>query len=68
MSKEMHPNINAAGFTVDILVAFEKRLRGRASQDNLTKSEAMTTVHELVVDFVTNVSVVLDQKFGTEEK
>lgn len=33
MSVENHPNINAAGFATDIIIAFRNNLRGTAGQN-----------------------------------
>ena len=65
MSIENHPNINAAGFVTDIIVSFQKYLRGRANQDNATRGEALDVLNECgLQEFVVLVSVKLDAKFG----
>ena len=61
MSVEVHPNINAAGFTIDIAEAFLERLRGKAAHDHCT---ALSILNRNLVQMVVDVSVELDQTFG----
>lgn len=61
MSEENHPNINAAGWTTDIMSSFMSRLRGPAEQD---KTVALEVLHTRIVTFITDVSRDLDDTFG----
>ena len=62
MSIENHPNINAAGFVTDVIIAFRKYLRGAAAE-NMPESVQILTDSGLV-DFVNKVDENLDQKFA----
>ena len=64
MSVERHPNINAAGFVTDIIVAFQKYLRGKANQDKHTRSEAFDILNSELAGFVSRVDEKLDSRFG----
>ena len=63
MSIENHPNINAAGFTVDIMDSFIKHLRGKA-RDIHYRSVAFDIIHDELINFITKVSSDLDVAFG----
>ena len=71
MSEENHPNIQAVGFTVDVIESFRKHIRGKALE--LFNSEGMegkqrvlkVLTEKAIVDFVTDLSVALDKEFGT---
>ena len=63
MSVENHPNLHAVGFTVDIIDAFQKRLRGNAKAAKMQESLAVLT-DELLTEFVTKLSEDLDKRFG----
>lgn len=63
MSKEAHPNIQAVGFTTDILGSIEKWLRGggkRYSADVMGDKK----LNEIIVDFVVDVSTRIDEIVG----
>lgn len=62
MSIENHPNINAAGLTADIMESFLKRLRGKAAED---KQQCLKCLHNKLIEFVSDISSVLDNEFGT---
>lgn len=64
MSIENHPNINAAGFTADIIRSFFEHLRGRANLNQHNRADASEVMHNEVVAFVTKISEKLDSTFG----
>ena len=66
MSVGNHPNINAVGFTCDIVEAFDRHLRGVANtSDNRAYAGASFKIlNKHLVDFVTKVSQDLDDEFG----
>jgi hypothetical protein len=66
MSEENHPNINAAGFITEVIVAFRKHLRGKANLDEATKHRAFDILEREsgLQDFVVKVSENLDNEFG----
>ena len=64
MSIENHLNINAAGFASDIVSSFYEHLRGRAKLNSANIEDAGEIVHDLIVDFVTEISERLDGSFG----
>ena len=64
MSIEAHPNINAAGFTVEIITGFQKHLRGKAAADATARINAVRILNKEIVEFVTKISILLDEKFG----
>jgi hypothetical protein len=66
MSIERHPNINAAGFTADIYMGYLQRLRGMAAK-SMTE-QTMEILSSRVGQFVTEISIALDEQFGTEMK
>lgn len=61
MSIENHPNINAAGFTIDVISAYLENLRGVAGAN---PTEALIVLHPFITEFIANVSTALDDKFG----
>jgi len=61
MSIERHPNINAAAFTLSVLAAYSKYLRGDAEKD---KEAAFDMIKEDVAMFVVKVSERLDDHYG----
>ena len=63
MSKENHPNIQAVAVAVDIVESIRKNLRGDAANEELS---VMTLIDKDIVDFITNISIKLDEKFGVE--
>lgn len=56
MSKQAHPNINAAGLSVDVTMAIKKRARGEMKDDGPLAPEIM----EMVQQFCVSISVALD--------
>ena len=63
MSKENHPNIQAVAVAVDIVESIRKNLRGDAANEELS---VMTLIDKDIADFITNISIKLDEKFGVE--
>lgn len=65
MSVYNHPNINAAGFTSDVMAAFMKHLRGKAGRLS-NKSKALDLLDKRLIPFVVCLSNELDDTFGTD--
>lgn len=59
MSIEAHPNLHAAGLTVDIIEAVEQRVRGKAA--TLPPQLIADLTNKRIVEFVLTLSMVLDQ-------
>lgn len=64
MSKERHPNLNAVGFTTDIVKAYVTHLRGAAKQE---LPAALNAVEDLVIEFVGRVDDALDAQFDPDK-
>lgn len=65
MSKELRPNMNCVGLTVDILESIDKHKRGNAAQTNLTV--ILRLLRTDIVDFVDKVDGALNQYFGVSK-
>lgn len=59
MSIKRYPNLHAVGLTVDLIHLIMSRIRGDARK-LLSEGELVTLTQEEMVDFVTRVSVILD--------
>ena len=64
MSKETHPNINAAGLVPALFTAINIHVRGKAKQAGRT--EVVMLVADVVARFAVEISVMLDEKFGVK--
>src|SRR5437763_8600424 len=64
--KNKEKNIHAAGLTVDIVTAFEKRLRGQADEDKESRNKALDILakNDRLTDFIVQLSEDLDEEFG----
>jgi hypothetical protein len=60
MSVADHPNLHAAGLTIDIIESVQRRVRGKAS--DLTPSRIMALTTDLVIAFVAQVDERLDEE------
>jgi hypothetical protein len=60
MSIERNPNINAAGLAAEVASAIHKYARGKAVGKALQPEE----MRELIIEFCTTVSLLLDREFG----
>lgn len=59
MSEERHPNLNAAGLTVDILAAIRERVRGDAKGVDVVTS-AFHCVASEVICAVARIEEIID--------
>jgi hypothetical protein len=64
MSIEVHPNIHAVQFTMDILESIKNNLRGKAAKQPM-KGDVMRAVHgdqgsNIVVNFAAEMSTMVD--------
>lgn len=64
MSMEVHPNIHAVQFTMDILESIKNNLRGKAAKQPM-KGDVMRAVHgdqgsNIVVNFAAEMSTLVD--------
>lgn len=64
---DAHPNINAVGWTLKIVMGLSAYLRGPAKKQDFDR-DILPIIRDLTLHYVDNISTLLDANFGKGEK